>query len=75
MIGSPAIHLKGVERLLFEENPAEFGMAAKKSRHRVAEQLTGRTAKQRAHTRTDVGHAVVGIDLPQPTHAAMNAAH
>ena len=65
------LHLEGVERLLFEEHPAEFGMAAKKSGHRMAEQLAGRTAKQRAHTRADVGDAVVGIDLPQPTHAAL----
>ena len=83
MIGSPAIeiqrvpagrlqlHLERVERLLFEQHAAEFGMAAKQSGKRVAEQLAGRAAEQGAHARADVGDAIVGIDLPQPTHAAL----
>ena len=37
----------------------------------MAEELAGRPAEQGGHPRADVGDAVVGIDLPQPAHAAL----
>ena len=37
----------------------------------MAEQLLAGRSEQRAHARADVGDAIVGIDLPQPTHAAL----
>ena len=64
-------HFERIERLLFEQHPAELRMAAEQSGQRMADQLAGRLAEQSAHPRADVGDAVLGIDLPQPADAAL----
>ena len=82
MIGSPAIeiqrvprgvqlHLEGIERLLLEKHSAELGMSAKQGGQRMTEQLCAGLAEQRAHPRADIGDAIVGIDRPEPTNAAL----
>src|SRR3954452_21963415 len=46
-------------------------MTAKQRRERIADELAGRTAEHRAHARTDIADAILGIDLPQPADAAL----
>ena len=65
------LHFQRIERLLFKQHPAKLGMAAEKRGKRMADQLAGRLAEQRAHPRADVGHAIFGIDRPQPADAAL----
>src|SRR6185503_1353131 len=60
-----------IERLLFEQDLAELGMAAEKRRERVTDELAGGLAQQRAHPRADVSDSVFAIDLPQPADAAL----
>src|SRR6185437_7159466 len=54
-----------------EQYPAQLGMTAEQRRERMADELPGRAAEQRAHARADVGAAVLGIDLPEPADAAL----
>src|SRR5205809_790577 len=64
-------HLEIVERRLFQQDPAELGMAAKQRRQGMAEERARRPVQEGGHAGGDVGDAVVGIHLPQPAHTAL----
>ena len=65
------LHFERIERLLLEQHAAKFGMSAEKSRKRMANQLTGGLAQQRAHSGANIADAVLVIDLPQPAHTPL----
>ncbi len=64
-------HLERIERLFFEQDAAELRVTAEQGGKRMADELRGRLAEQRAHPRADVGDPVLAIDLPQPADAAL----